>query len=253
MAPEEVVAHVTRGLEVDQVHTSHPGYFGLFNPAPTTMGVAADTLVAAFNPQLASWSHSPFANAAERHVIQTFGSRFGYAATDGTFTSGGTEANHTAVLTALTQSFPQFATEGLTGLRPVLYVSEQAHHSFHKAARVSGLGAAGLREVPVGEDQTLDVAALTRAIEEDRRAGKTPFMVVGTRRGRPAAAPSIRCPVWRPWLAPKGCGSTWTRPGEGRPFWSPSSRLCWPGSNKPTPSPSMPISGCRCPWGPACT
>ena len=44
-----------------QVHTPHPSYFGLFNPAPTTMGIAADTLVAAFNPQLAAWSHSPFA------------------------------------------------------------------------------------------------------------------------------------------------------------------------------------------------
>src|SRR5262249_9399858 len=34
-----------------QVHTPHPRYYGLFNPAPTTMSIAADALVAAFNPQ----------------------------------------------------------------------------------------------------------------------------------------------------------------------------------------------------------
>jgi hypothetical protein len=44
-----------------QVHTPHPRYYGLFNPAPSTMGIVADTLVAAFNPQLAAWSHSPLA------------------------------------------------------------------------------------------------------------------------------------------------------------------------------------------------
>src|SRR5262249_60300184 len=38
-----------------QVHTRHPRYFGLFNPASATMGIAADALVAAFNPQLAAW------------------------------------------------------------------------------------------------------------------------------------------------------------------------------------------------------
>src|SRR5689334_9869606 len=53
-----------------QVHTPHPRYFGLFNPAPTTMGIAADTLVAGFNPQLAAWSHNPFAAEVERLLIQ---------------------------------------------------------------------------------------------------------------------------------------------------------------------------------------
>src|ERR1700724_1558420 len=52
-----------------QVHTPHPRYFGLFNPAPATMGIAADALVAAFNPQLAAWSHSPFANDVEQHRV----------------------------------------------------------------------------------------------------------------------------------------------------------------------------------------
>ena len=77
-----------------QTHTPHPRYFGLFNPAPTTMGIAADTLVAAFNPQLAAWSHSPLSIEIEQHVIRLLGARFGYdpASTDGAFTSGGAEA-----------------------------------------------------------------------------------------------------------------------------------------------------------------
>src|SRR5918998_4598015 len=51
------------------VHTSHPRYFGLFNPAPTFAAILADALVAAFNPQLAVTSHVPAAGAIERHVL----------------------------------------------------------------------------------------------------------------------------------------------------------------------------------------
>src|SRR5688500_5478963 len=61
-----------QGLRRHQVHTPHPRYFGLFNPAPATMGIAADTLVAAFNPQIAAWSHSPFAAEVERHLVRAF-------------------------------------------------------------------------------------------------------------------------------------------------------------------------------------
>jgi hypothetical protein len=47
LSPEDAVERAVRGLTEHQVHTSHPRYFGLFNPAPTTMGIAADALVAA--------------------------------------------------------------------------------------------------------------------------------------------------------------------------------------------------------------
>lgn len=61
LSPLQAVDFIVESLSKYQVHTPHPMYFGLFNPAPTTMGIAADALVAAFNPQLASWSHSPLA------------------------------------------------------------------------------------------------------------------------------------------------------------------------------------------------
>ncbi|MCP4693181.1 MAG: pyridoxal-dependent decarboxylase, partial [Desulfobacterales bacterium] len=103
MDPREVVDFVAQGLRDCQVHTPHARYFGLFNPAPATMGVMADAITAAFNPQLAAWSHGPFAVETERRLIQALGGRFGYepGETTGAFTSGGAEANHTALLTAL--------------------------------------------------------------------------------------------------------------------------------------------------------
>ena len=73
----EALQLAANGLQDYQVHTPHPRYFGLFNPAPTTMGIVADALVAGFNPQLAAWSHSPFAAEVEQHLVRAIGSRFG--------------------------------------------------------------------------------------------------------------------------------------------------------------------------------
>ncbi len=180
--PLEAANFIIEALWQYQTHTPHPRYYGLFNPAPTTMGIAADALVAAFNPQLAAWSHSPLAIEVERHMIRAFGGRFGFQETDGVFASGGAEANHTALLTALARTFPEFRDRGLRALaaQPVLYISAEGHHSFHKAARLAGLGTDAVREIPVNDQLQIDHEALRSQLERDRREGFAPFMVIGT-------------------------------------------------------------------------
>ncbi len=182
--PLEALDFAVEGLWKWQVHTPHPRYFGLFNPAPTTMGIAADALVAAFNPQLAAWSHSPLAAEIEQHLVRALAGHFGFdpARAEGTFTSGGAEANHTALLTAITRAFPEVGRRGLLALRsqPVLYVSPEAHHSFLKAARLCGLGTEAVREVRVDAKLRMRPTDLAARIEEDRAAGCSPFLVVAT-------------------------------------------------------------------------
>lgn len=182
VGPQEAVAFVVDCLKRYQVHTPHPRYYGLFNPAPTTMGIAADALVAAFNPQMAAWSHNPFAAEVEAHVVRVFGARFGYGESDGTFCSGGMEANHTAVLTALTHTQAEFGRGGVRALpaQPVLYISAEGHHSIIKSARLCGLGHEAVREIPVDDKLKLDCTALAAQIERDRAAGFAPFMLVAT-------------------------------------------------------------------------
>jgi glutamate/tyrosine decarboxylase-like PLP-dependent enzyme len=180
----QALAFAADNLTKYQTHTPHPRYYGLFNPAPTTMGIAGDALAAAFNPQLAAWSHSPFAVEVEQHVIRAFGSRFGYdpAHTDGTFASGGMEANHTAVLTALMSRHPEFAEQGVRALpaQPVFYASSESHHSFLKAALMCGLGMNSVRLVPVDGKLRMSVEALREMVAADRAAGYAPFCIAAT-------------------------------------------------------------------------
>jgi len=183
MAPERALGFVAAELRRHQVHTAHTSYFGLFNPSPTTMGIAADTMVAGFNPQIAAWSHSPFAAEVERHVVRALAGRFGYDDdSDGVMCNGGGEANHSALIVALVRRFPEVCEQGVRALQgdPVLYLPDHGHDTFRKAARLSGLGTASVRTVACDAAMRLDVGALARSIRADRDSGRMPFLVVGT-------------------------------------------------------------------------
>lgn len=184
VAPESAIDLVVEGLRHHQVHNGHPRYFGLFNPATSTMSLLADSLVAAFNPQLAAWTHAPFACEVEQLVLRELGTKFGYTRdeTAGSFTSGGAEANHSALLLALTRRFSDFGRGGVRALpgKPVIYVSSESHHSFLKAARLSGLGTDAVRQVEVDEGFVMSPEALRRAIRDDRAGGACPLLVVAT-------------------------------------------------------------------------
>jgi glutamate/tyrosine decarboxylase-like PLP-dependent enzyme len=164
------------------VHTPHPRYFGLFNPAPTSMSIIADALVAAFNPQLAAWSHAPFAVSLEQALVRHLAKRFGFSHADGTFTSGGCEANLTAVLCALTDRYEEYPRSGLQSLgrRPTIYAGATSHHSLLKAARAAGLGSESVRLVATDNFGRMNVTKLSLSISDGRRAGFEPLMIVAT-------------------------------------------------------------------------
>jgi len=113
LALDEVVADVEQMMQRWHVQVTHPRYFGLFNPSVTLASVIADTLVAMYNPQLATWRTSPAANEIERHALAWLAGKFGLpAATSASFTAGGAEANLSAVIVALTRAFPEYGESG---------------------------------------------------------------------------------------------------------------------------------------------
>lgn len=164
-------------------HVPSANYFGLMNPTPTYAGVLAEGLVAALNPQLATTGRSQLATKIEAETVRWIGERFGWQQPfDGSFTSGGNEANFSALALALATHFPQAVEDGVAsiGAQPVVYASTESHHSLDKSVALLGLGRKALRRVPLNQRYSLDLAALELAIAADRRAGRKPFCVVAT-------------------------------------------------------------------------
>lgn len=176
----EVVGYIERGI----VHVTHPRYFGLFNPPVHPAAVVGDLLAAAYNPQLAAWSHAPNVLELETLTLHRLARVLGLNpdAIMATFTSGGAEANLTAVLAALADAAPDWPSGGVGVVagRPILYLSEHSHDSFVKIARMTGLGTESLRRVPLRPDLIMDPDAFDQLVLEDEDRGCFPFMVVAT-------------------------------------------------------------------------
>jgi glutamate/tyrosine decarboxylase-like PLP-dependent enzyme len=181
---ETLTEDVIRLLRTWTVHVTHPRYFGLFNPSVRQASVIADTLVALYNPQLAAWSHAPAANELEQLTLRHFAQALGFdtQTLHTNFTTGGAEANLSAVLGALAQHFPEWSETGLFGLRsrPTMYLTRETHHSFVKVARMTGLGTDTLREIPTDTRFAMDIDALQSRIRADLQEGRHPLMIVGT-------------------------------------------------------------------------
>ena len=180
--PFALLAEVKGKVLPNSFHLPSPGYFGLFNPTPTVIGVFADAIAATINQNMAAWSHGPAGSEIEKTVIRWLCDLVGYGGGSfGTLTSGGTLANYTGVKVALNERIPGVRQGGVaaSGGRPSLYVSTQAHYSIDRLADMTGLGLEAMRRIPCDADARMIPDALERQIEADRSAGWRPFCVVG--------------------------------------------------------------------------
>ena len=178
-----VLDEICREMVEQGFHVPSANYFGLMNPTPTYMGVLSEALVAGLNPQLATLARSQLASKIELETVRWIGERVGWPGEfNGTFTSGGNEANFSGLALALASKFPSSVEEGVAsiGAPAVFYASAESHHSLDKSAGLLGIGRKALRRIAVNEVAQLDLQKLDGAIVEDRVAGKKPFCVVAT-------------------------------------------------------------------------
>jgi len=164
-------------------HVPSANYFGLMNPTPAYMAVLAEAFVAALNPQLATLARSQLASKIEQETVRWIGERVGWnGAFNGTFTSGGNEANFSALALALTAKFPSVVSDGARSLpgAPVVYASSEAHHSLDKSTGLLGIGRKAVRRIGVTDRVQMDLEQLERAIRDDLSTGHLPFCVVAT-------------------------------------------------------------------------
>src|SRR5712692_8868499 len=179
----KVLDEICREMVDKGFHVPSANYFGLMNPTPTYMGVLAEALVAALNPQLATLARSQLASKIELETIRWIGERVGWPGEfNGTFTTGGNEANFSGMALALAAKFPDSVEEGVASIGggPVLYASAEAHHSLDKSAGLLGIGRKALRRIAVNAQLQLDPEKLDQNIQQDRAAGRKPFCAVAT-------------------------------------------------------------------------
>jgi aromatic-L-amino-acid decarboxylase len=155
-----------------------PRYFAFIGSSGLEIGVVADALAACFDVNLARYAAA--ATEVERQALRWVGDFVGFPGLAGTFTSGGTVGNLTALAAARERALPGSRAEGLAGRPVAVYASEEAHYSVKRAVELLGFGARSLRLLPTDVAHRLLPGALAEAIDADLAGGVTPVAAVAS-------------------------------------------------------------------------
>lgn len=157
---------------------SRPRYLAYIGSSGLEIGALADLLAHSYDVNLAMDARG--ATLLEAQAIGWLAEFLGYPATSGSFTSGGTISNITALATAREAALPGSRSTGMGGRRVALYCSADAHYSITRAAEILGIGRDHVRDVPIDDRRRMRADALAQMIDEDRAGGITPIAVVAT-------------------------------------------------------------------------
>ena len=178
----EVHEEFTRYILPFAAGNVHPGFMGWVHGAGTPVGVVAEMLAAGLNANLGGRDHIPI--EVERQVTGWMRKLFGFPeSASGLFVTGASMANLIGVLVARdTELGFETRCSGVKvgSKRLTAYASAAVHGCIGRALDIAGIGSDALRRIAVDSRYRINLASLRTAIEADRRAGFTPFLLVGT-------------------------------------------------------------------------
>ena len=140
----------------------HPRNLGHQVAMPLPLAALCDLVAALTNQAMAIYETGPAATLIERQVIDWLGNLVGWQETEGILTSGGAQANLTALLAARqVKARRNVWKHGVASGAPLkILASEYAHYSVSRAAGIMGLGTEAVIKVPADSEGRMDVAAL---------------------------------------------------------------------------------------------
>ena len=207
--PVDRLMHVFRRLsDLHDTDVGSPLNMGYFCIDADSASVTAMDETNRRGANVAVRDQHPASAAFEKFGVDLILEAFGFDPESGAghFTACGTEANHTAMIVALTDRLThrnprcraydaalctdeagrevayEYWRHGCLPLRvrPAVYVSLQTHVSIEKNAR-NLIGTASVRTVPIDRDLRMDVGALDEAMAADADSGAfLPFLVIGS-------------------------------------------------------------------------
>ncbi len=166
----------------NSLRVHHPRNFGHQVAPPLPIAALFDLVSATTNQAMAVYEAGPAATVIEKHVIDWMSAMVGWDLADGVLTSGGSQANLTALLAARQiMSERDVWSEGVGvagGLR--IIASEHVHYSVSRSAGIMGLGTNAVLKVPVDSEGRMRVDDLAGILAKSRTKGEFPFAVVAT-------------------------------------------------------------------------
>src|SRR5262249_28125742 len=172
-SPSELFEESASLLFDHSLLNGHPRFWGYITSSAAPIGILADMLAAAVNPNVGAAILAPMAGEIEGQTIRWLAELSGYPRTcGGLLVSGGNMANFVGFMAA-----SKARAASADGRQRVAYVSKETHTWIDKAAELFGLGAENVRWIEIDTDQRMKTDALEAQIIADRKSGLQPLLL----------------------------------------------------------------------------
>ena len=154
---------------------SHPGSLAHLDPPPLTASIIGDLIAGALNNNLLAEDLSPSISLLENDICRWIASKLNLGINSGGIAaSGGTLNNLNALVTA----------RHISGLdhdpNAAFILSEDAHVSFKKCARIIGLKEENMILVSTNSDGKMSISSLLETIQRAKAMEKKIFAIIAT-------------------------------------------------------------------------
>ena len=171
--PSSVLDYVATCIDRPGFATTSPRFMAYIPGGGVPYSAFGDLIAATSNKYSGFASASPGAVRIENACVAWLASVIGYPPdAGGTLTSGGSIANLTAVIAAREARDPDGGG--------AIYVTRFAHYCIDKALHIAGRARSPKRIIATDESYRMSVEALEQALEEDRRNGIRPWIVIAS-------------------------------------------------------------------------
>ncbi len=171
--PASTLDYVAACVDQPGLATTSPRFMAYIPGGGVPFSAFGDLLAATSNKYSGFASASPGAVRIENACVAWLASLIGFPQeAAGTLTSGGSIANLTAVVAARDARDPEGGG--------AVYVTRFAHYCVDKALHIAGRSRSLKRIIATDESYRMSVEALEQALEEDRRNGIRPWMVIAS-------------------------------------------------------------------------
>jgi len=162
------------------IQVNRKRYLGHQTTPALPITILSSAVIATLNQGMGVYEMGMVGNTLEKVMTEHLAAKLGFGSeASGFVTSGGSLGNLTALLAARAAATNIWHNGFADKQQLAIMVSEEAHYCIDRAARIMGLGTAGIIKVPVNERFQMRTELLERYYQQAISEGKQVFCVVG--------------------------------------------------------------------------
>lgn len=163
------------------VKTNHPMFVNRMWVGANLPAIVGEIVAAVTNTSACTYESAPVSTLMEKYMIGQMLDMAGFKNGEGQMTTGSSNANMIAMMTARNLANLSIKQSGLFGQQKLFaFVGADAHYSMDRAANILGIGADQLIKVPLDPLGAMIPAELERGVERVLASGGKPFFAVAT-------------------------------------------------------------------------